>query len=91
MQSSETCGAVIAREQGGTPSFEPGTLREHDELRRGQLLAQRGDHGRVARHAADQQHAPQFALPFLQQRDHFVRHAVMQRVQDVLGQWPRCG
>lgn len=49
---------LVAGEQRGSPSFEPRTLRDHDDLRIGKLPLQRGDHRRVAGHAADHQHAP---------------------------------
>jgi hypothetical protein len=47
-------------------------------------VAQRRDHGGVPRDAPDDQDAAEPALAPLQQRDHLVRHAVVQRVQDVL-------
>ena len=48
------------------------------------LLAQRRQHGGIAGQAADQEHPLELALAFLQKRDHLARHAVVQRVQNVL-------
>jgi len=75
---------LVPCEQGAAPGLKPGTLRQHHELGGGELLAQCGQHRRVAGHAADQQHPRQLTLAFLQQRNHFVGHAVVQRVQNVL-------
>ena len=76
---------VVTGEQGATPGFVPGTFGEHNELGLRLFLTQGGQHRCVAGHPANEQHPALRALPFLQQRDDFVGHAVVQRAQDVRG------
>ncbi len=76
---------ILASEQCAAPGFEPLALRQHDKLGRGKFLAQRLKKGRIARHASDQQHAPQGGLSFLEERDNLAGHAFVQRLQDVSG------
>ena len=74
---------LVASEQGRAPSFEPRTLGQHDQLRAGKFSAQCRQQCGITGHATDQQHPAQRMLPFLQERDHLICHAVVERVQDV--------
>jgi hypothetical protein len=56
---------LVPREQSAPPRFEPGALRQDDELRRGLLGTQRGEEGRVSGHPADQEHPVEIALAFV--------------------------
>ncbi len=74
----------VAGEQGASPRLEPGALREHDEFGPGKLPAERGENRGIVRDTAGQQDAAEFAPPLFEQSDHFIGHAVVQRVEDVL-------
>ena len=77
-------GGFLAGQDRGSQGLEVRAFGKQDQLRRRELFPQRGNHGRILRHPAHQQHAPQRALALFHERDHFVRHAVVECVQDVV-------
>ena len=75
---------VLAGQDRGPQGLEIGAFGKHGQFHIGKLRLQRGDHPAIQRHAARQQHSAHRPLALVHERDHFVGHAVVERVQHVL-------